>query len=106
MPKPSATLIDTSAKCHDVVVNQRRVTLNLDEDVVEALQALDARNLSAAANDALRQAVADHAHRRALLAWLDELDAKYGTATPEERTAARAFVDALERGEEPGSSAA
>jgi len=34
-------------------MKKRRVTLNLDEDVVEALESLGARSFSAAANDAL-----------------------------------------------------
>lgn len=87
-------------------MKKRRITLNLDEDVVEALEAMQGRSLSAVANDALREAVAMEAHRAALLRWLDELDAKYGAATPEERAAARALLDAVERGEDPGTSAA
>ena len=65
-------------------MKKRRVTLNLDEDVSEALEALGARSLSAAANDALRRAVAIEAHRAALLRWLDELDSVHGGVTDEE----------------------
>jgi len=54
---------------------KKRIILSLDEDLVEALQARGARSLSAAANDALREAIAEDAYRAALLAWLDELDA-------------------------------
>ncbi len=75
-------------------MNKRRVTLNLDEDVVDALTATrGGRSLSAAANDALRQAVAAEAHRGALSRWLDELDALHGRATPEETDAIEALVE-------------
>lgn len=79
-------------------MNKRRVTLNLDEDVVDALTATaGGRSLSAVANDALRQAVATEAHRGALSRWLDELDALHGRATPEETDAIEAFVEEVAR---------
>jgi uncharacterized protein (DUF4415 family) len=78
---------------------KKRITLSLDDDIVEALQARGARSLSAAANEALREAIADDAHRAALLAWLDELDAARGAPAPEQLAAADALLDALERGE-------
>ncbi|MGH3094981.1 MAG: hypothetical protein ACRDMV_03145 [Streptosporangiales bacterium] len=80
-------------------MKKRRVTLNLDEDVVEALESLEARSLSAAANAALREAIELDAHRAAMLRWLDELDAKYGAPTDGELAAADAMLDAFERGE-------
>jgi hypothetical protein len=76
-------------------MKKRRVTLNLDHDVVEALEALGARSLSAAANDALRLAVAEEAHRAALGRWLNDLDAVHGRATPEETQAIEALLDEL-----------
>jgi hypothetical protein len=78
---------------------KKRITLSLDDDIVEALQARGARSLSAAANEALREAVADDAHRVALLAWLDELDATHGAPAAGQLAAADALLDALERGE-------
>jgi len=78
-------------------MSKRRVTLNLDEDVVQALEALGGRSLSATANEALRQAVAMEAHRAALLRWLDELDAAYGSATPEQAGAIDKLVADLTR---------
>jgi post-segregation antitoxin (ccd killing protein) len=78
---------------------KKRITLSLDDDIVEALQARGARSLSAAANEALREAIADDAHRAALLAWLDELNAEYGAPSAEQLAAAGALLDALERGE-------
>lgn len=80
-------------------MKKRRVTLNLDEDIVETLESLGGRSLSAAANAALREAVRLDAHRAAMLRWLDELDAKYGAPTEEEKAAADAMLDAFERGE-------
>lgn len=74
-------------------MNKRRVTLNLDTDVVEALEALGARSLSAAANDALRQAVSAQAHRAALLRWLNELDDAYGRPTEAQLAAADTLLD-------------
>ena len=74
-------------------MKKRRITLSLDEDVVEALEGVGARSVSAAANDALRAAVAIDAHRRALLAWLDELDERHGAPTPEHLAAADAVLD-------------
>jgi hypothetical protein len=65
-------------------MNKRRVTLNLDVEVVEALEALGGRSLSAVANRTLRDALAVEAHRAALGRWLDELDRELGPPTPEE----------------------
>jgi Arc/MetJ-type ribon-helix-helix transcriptional regulator len=77
-------------------MKKRRVTLSLDEDVVEGLEALRARSMSAAANDTLRQALRTEAHRRALLRWLDELDARHGTATPPEAALVEELLDELQ----------
>jgi hypothetical protein len=77
-------------------MKKRRVTLNLDEDVVEALESVHGRSVSSAANEALRSAVATAAHRTALLRWLDELDAEHGAASPTEMATAEALVDQLE----------
>lgn len=78
-------------------MKKRRVTLNLDEDVVQALESVGGRSLSAAANDALRHAVATEAHRVALSLWLDELDVVHGRATPDEAAVAEALIDELTR---------
>ncbi|MGH9063249.1 MAG: hypothetical protein ACRD0L_04620 [Acidimicrobiales bacterium] len=74
-------------------MKKRRVTMNLDEDVVQALESLGGRSLSATANDALRQSVATQAHRVALARWLDDLDAAHGEATPEEAEAIDTLVE-------------
>ena len=79
-------------------MKKRRVTLSLDDDVVQALEALGARSLSAAANDALRGAVAAEAHRAALVRWLDEVDAAHGGVTPAEAEGVEALLDAFDSG--------
>lgn len=87
-------------------MNKRRITLNLDEDIVEALEGMGERSLSAAANNALREAVQKEAHHRALLEWLDELDAKYGAPTKEQLAAADALLDEFHRDGSAESDAA
>jgi hypothetical protein len=74
-------------------VSKRRVTLNLDADVVAALEAAGGRSLSDTANRALRDAVTAIAHRRALLDWLDELDAEHGAPTAEDLRLADRLLD-------------
>ncbi|HEX5348782.1 MAG TPA: hypothetical protein VFW64_17015 [Pseudonocardiaceae bacterium] len=87
-------------------MNKRRVTLNLDEDVVEALEAVGGRSMSSVANDALREALELAAHRLALREWLDELDDKHGAPSPEQFAAAKALVDAVQHGDLDGTNAA
>lgn len=87
-------------------MKKRRVTLNLDEDVVEALEAVVGRSMSAVANEALREALELEAHRAALLEWLDELDEKHGSASDEQLTEADALLEAVRRGDADTSSAA
>ncbi|MDN5932378.1 MAG: hypothetical protein L0I24_15145 [Pseudonocardia sp.] len=87
-------------------MKKRRVTLNLDVDVVEMLEGVGGRSMSAVANDALREALESAAHRVALREWLDELDEQYGAAGPEAAAMADALLDELRRGSTGGSSAA
>jgi predicted transcriptional regulator len=81
-------------------VKKRRVTLNLDEDVVEALKQMDSRSLSAAANTALRETVEAELHRKALLEWLEELY-EDGRPSPEDYAAADAVLDEAFGGARP-----
>jgi len=87
-------------------MKKRRVTLNLDEDVLEALEAIGGRSLSATANEALRGAVAVAAHQAALSRWLDELDERLGPPSAEEYDRADATLDAAMGRTEDSSSAA
>ena len=77
-------------------MKKRRVTLKLDEDVIEALESVEGSSVSAAANDALRRAIVGSARRTALARWLDELDAEHGAAATAEIAAAEGLVKELE----------
>jgi Arc/MetJ-type ribon-helix-helix transcriptional regulator len=87
-------------------MSKRRITLNLDADVVEALQAVGGGSMSAVANDALRVALERKAHQAALIEWLDELDEKHGAPTEQQLADADAFLDTLERGDTRAPGAA
>lgn len=76
-------------------MTKRRVTLTLDEDVIEALRRRDARSLSAAANESLREALEAYQHRAAAVRWLQDLDDRYGAATPAERADNEAWLDEI-----------
>lgn len=76
-------------------MKKRRLTVSLDEDVVESLESLGDRSLSAAVNRALRQTAAAQAHRTALVSWLDELDSAQGAATAAEAEGVAAFLDEI-----------
>jgi len=82
-------------------MTKRRVTLSLDQDVVEVLEAVSGRSMSAVANEALRDALAAEAHRVALREWLDELDEKYGAPSVEQFAAADAFCSRRSSGAMP-----
>lgn len=83
----------TSEPSYDVYMKKRRITLNLDADVVEALESMEGRSVSAVANEALRAALAVAAHRTALARWLDELDTEHGAATAEELALVEQVLD-------------
>ena len=76
-------------------MSKRRVTLMLDEDLIEALGQQRARSLSAAANASIRRAIESDNHRKAARKWLDELDEKHGRATTEEQAENEAFLDEI-----------
>jgi Arc/MetJ family transcription regulator len=74
---------------------KRRITVTVDEDLVEAVKMLGAKSLSAAVNAALREKVDGEMHRQAALAWLEELDAKHGKASDVERAEIEEFLDEI-----------
>jgi Arc/MetJ-type ribon-helix-helix transcriptional regulator len=86
-------------------MSKRRVTLTLDEDIIEAFQQRHARSLSAAVNAALREAIESENHRQAALKWLNKLNAKYGRATPEEEAEVEAWLDEIGFGKSTGDAA-
>ncbi|MDQ4089035.1 MAG: hypothetical protein M3163_01830 [Actinomycetota bacterium] len=90
---------------YDLRMKKRRVTLNLDEDVVAALESVAGQSMSAVANEALRQAVAAEAHRAALLRWLDELDAEFGPPSASDFDVAQRLLDEAEGRTSPGTAA-
>lgn len=77
------------------MVNKRRVTLTLDADVVSALEGMQERSLSAAANAVLRTAVETSAHRAAALDWVRQLSDLHGAPTEQERHEAAGVVGEL-----------
>ncbi|MGQ0480509.1 MAG: hypothetical protein ACT4O0_05695 [Pseudonocardia sp.] len=79
-------------------MSKRRVTLNLDAEIVDALKAIGGESLSATVNEKLREAVEGELHRAALLRWLDQLDATFGAPTAEMYSQAEALLDELKRG--------
>lgn len=81
-------------RCYDGCMKKRRITLNLSEDVCNALEGVGGRSLSVVADEALAEALASRAHRAALLGWLDELDAEHGAADAHTLAAADALLDA------------
>ncbi len=87
-------------------MSKRRITLSLDTEIVEALEAAGGSSLSATANEALAEALESVAHRAALQRWLDELDAKYGAPDAETLAAADAFLDSVFEVDEPVRRAA
>jgi predicted transcriptional regulator len=85
---------------------KQRVTLHLDADVANALRAFGRGAMSDVANAALREYVERKAHQRALLAWLEELNAEHGSPTAEDYAKAAAFLDSLEHDSRRESGAA
>lgn len=87
-------------------MKKRRITLNLDDDVAEALEAVGGRSMSATANAVLRDGLARQAHRVALLGWLDQLDAEFGAPSVEDLAAADHLLDVAQRNASDRNSAA
>jgi predicted transcriptional regulator len=87
-------------------MSEQRITLNLDDDVVEALRAVGGGSISAVANDALRDALERRAHQAAVLEWLHELYHDHGAPSAEDYAEADAFLDSAQRGDHSESGAA
>ncbi len=71
---------------------KRRITVNLDEDIVRLLHEMPG-SASGAVNDAMRARVDEIAHRRALTAWIEALDSEHGAATVRQAAEVSAFLD-------------
>jgi hypothetical protein len=75
---------------------KRKITVTVDEDLVETVQALGAESLSAVVNDALANEVERRARAAALARLLADWDATYGPVPAEAATAAAAAFDDLD----------
>lgn len=65
-----------------IVANKKKVSVTIDEDLIEYLEASD-ENLSAQINDAIREVIEAKRRNEALKAWLDEMDETDGPVDEE-----------------------
>jgi len=74
-----------------VTATKRKISVSLDPDIVEELEA-DDESLSTQINNALRDEVARRRRHRMLAEWLDEMEAKDG---PVDETLVQKYMDLL-----------
>jgi hypothetical protein len=75
---------------------KRKITVTVDEDLVETVQALGAESLSAVVNEALANEVERRGRAAALGRLLADWDATYGPVPAETAAAAAAAFDDLD----------
>ena len=75
---------------------KRKITVTVDESLVDQVQALGAASLSSVVNEALEREVDRRARNAALRRLLAEWDDSYGPLSPDELAAARADFDDLD----------
>jgi hypothetical protein len=75
---------------------KRKITVTVDEDLVDTVQALGPESLSAVVNEALAREVERRARAAALGRLLAEWDATYGPVSAEAAAAAAAAFDDLD----------
>jgi len=75
---------------------KRKITVTVDEELVESVQALGAESLSAVVNEALAHEVERRARAAALGRLLADWDATYGPVGAEAAAAAAAAFDDLD----------
>lgn len=85
---------------------KRRVTVSLDEDLVEAMKSMSDRSMSEFTNTAVRDAVERKAHQAAVLEWLEEQYAQHGRPSEADYAEADALLDSLSEGTGVNDSAA
>jgi|tagenome__1003787_1003787.scaffolds.fasta_scaffold18660134_2 hypothetical protein len=78
-------------------MTKRRVVVDVDEDLLDAVDDLGVADLSDFMADALREAVELKLHQRALAAWLDERFEAFGPPSPEAMERAREAFAELDR---------
>lgn len=84
---------------------KRKITVTVDEALVETVQDLGSLNLSGVVNDALTLHVERLSRRAALGRLLDDWDAQFGPVSDEASAAAAATFDDLETGSAKSSAA-
>ena len=75
---------------------KRKVTVTIDEDILDSLAVLGAENVSSLMNEALRSRLDAMVRNQALGELLDSWRANYGDLTEAERDEARATFDELD----------
>jgi metal-responsive CopG/Arc/MetJ family transcriptional regulator len=75
---------------------KRKVTVTLDEDLLDALDRMGSDNVSAVVNEALRSRVEAMAHHEALGELLASWQAAYKAPSQKARAAAKAAFDELD----------
>jgi hypothetical protein len=75
---------------------KRKITVTVDEDLVDSVHALGSESLSAVVNEALAHEVQRRARAAALGRLLADWDATYGPVTAEAAAAAAAAFDDLD----------
>ena len=83
---------------------KRRITVTVDEGLVEAAQRLGLESLSAVVNDALAAHVEQLERRAALRRLLDDWDTRLGPVSEVAAAAARAAFDELDGTAEGGAA--
>lgn len=82
---------------------KRKITVTVDEGLVEAVQALGAESLSVVVNTALAAEVDRRARAAALGRLLAEWDAAYGPVSAKEAAAAKAAFDDVDAAASAGA---
>ena len=75
---------------------KRKITVTVDEDVLDNLRLLGADNVSGVVNEAVRAHVDRLARLAALQSWVADWESGYGPISPEAAAEAEADLDALD----------
>jgi metal-responsive CopG/Arc/MetJ family transcriptional regulator len=82
---------------------KKKLTITVDEELLQHLDDLGVENVSATINDAIKQLVEQRLRLQALGLLVDDLVAANGEATHEERVEIAALFDELQAGVPPTS---
>jgi hypothetical protein len=90
------TVVESRHGEYDKSMTKRKITVTVDERVVDTLTRLGGKNFSSTVNDAL-VVIAERLERHeALGLLLDELEVKFGPTSPEAEAMANAALDELD----------